>query len=399
MVREVESWFGAKVMGVGGTFEGMARIALNGRLLVPGKLEGIGRFTLNTLKHLVALRPEDDFLLVVDRPADEMFDLGPNVKVVRIRIPARRPWLIRWWFGRPLGRVLRRWKAEAFVSLEGPLAMDMPPDFPQLSVIHDLNFEHRPEGLPSRWRKFYQTQFPRYAQRADILGTVSDFSKRDLADTYGVEEDQIEVFPNAADEVFQPIEDAQIDKAQTQFAAGRPYFLFVGSLHPRKNVEGLLGAFQTYVEKGGQWDLVVVGVAMWAEGMHTPAPDVQGRVHAVGRLNHGALALAVGGARGLVFVPWFEGFGIPVIEAMASGVPVIASNVTSLPEVCGGAAFALVDPSQTADIAQEMLRLESDPHAAEEARMEGLKRAKDFSWRLTGEKMSHALNRLIHGRP
>ena len=100
-----------------------------------------------------------------------------------------------------------------------------------------------------------------------------------------------------------------------------------------------------------------------------------------------------------MFVPWFEGFGIPVIEAMASGVPVIASNVTSLPEVCGGAAFALVDPAQTADIANEMLRLESDPHAAEEARMEGLKRAKDFSWRLTGEKMSHALNRLIDGRP
>ena len=71
---------------------------------------------------------------------------------------------------------------------------------------------------------------------------------------------------------------------------------------------------------------------------------------------------------------------------MASGVPVIASNVTSLPEVCGGAAFALVDPAQTADIANEMLRLESDPHAAEEARMEGLKRAKDFSWRLTGER-------------
>ena len=80
-------------MGRGGTFEVMARIALNGRLLVPGKLEGIGRFTLNTLTQLVALRPDDAFLLVVDRPVDEMFRLGPNVEVVRIRIPARRPWL------------------------------------------------------------------------------------------------------------------------------------------------------------------------------------------------------------------------------------------------------------------------------------------------------------------
>ena len=386
-------------MGVGGTFDGMARIALNGRLLVPGKLEGIGRFTLNTLKQLVALRPEDDFLLVVDRPADEMFALGPNVEVVRIRIPARRPWLIRWWFGRPLKRVLRRWKADAFVSLEGPLAMAMPPDFPQLSVIHDLNFEHRPEGLPVRWRKFYQSQFPRYARRANILGTVSDYSRRDLADTYGLKEAEIEVFSNAADEVFHPIDDAKKEKMQIQLASGRPYFLYVGSLHPRKNLEGLLAAFETYVKKGGSWDLAVVGVAMWAEGMPALSQTVQGRVHVVGRLDNELLALAMGASRGLVFVPWFEGFGIPIVEAMACGVPVIASNVTSLPEVCGEAAFALVDPSQPVDIAQEMLRLENDPDAAQVAKTMGLARANDFSWRLTGEKMSHALNRLMDGRP
>ena len=147
-------------MGRGGTFEVMARIALNGRLLVPGKLEGIGRFTLNTLTQLVALRPDDAFLLVVDRPDDEMFRLGPNVEVVRIRIPARRPWLMKWWFGKPLSRVLRKWNADAFVSLEGPIATDMPADFPQLTVIHDLNFEHRPEGLASTMAGLLPNRIP-----------------------------------------------------------------------------------------------------------------------------------------------------------------------------------------------------------------------------------------------
>ena len=225
-------------MGRGGTFEVMARIALNGRLLVPGKLEGIGRFTLNTLTQLVALRPDDAFLLVVDRPDDEMFRLGPNVEVVRIRIPARRPWLMRWWFGKPLSRVLRKWNADAFVSLEGPIATDMPADFPQLTVIHDLNFEHRPEGLPQRWRDYYQTEFPRFAKRAHVLGTVSEYSRHDLATTYGLDESAIEVFSNAADEAFEPASLEGREGARRTLSEGRPYFIFVGSLHPRKNVEG-----------------------------------------------------------------------------------------------------------------------------------------------------------------
>ena len=382
-------------MGRGGTFEVMARIALNGRLLVPGKLEGIGRFTLNTLTQLVALRPDDAFLLVVDRPDDEMFRLGPNVEVVRIRIPARRPWLMRWWFGKPLSRVLRKWNADAFVSLEGPLATDMPADFPQLTVIHDLNFEHRPEGLPKRWRDYYQTEFPRFAKRAQVLGTVSEYSRRDLAETYGLDEGAIEVFSNAADEAFQPASPEMRDAARLALAEGRPYFIFVGSLHPRKNVEGLMAAFETYRKCGGTYDLVVVGVAMWSDTLPTLAEDVRTHVHFAGRLNNADLVCAVAGAEGLVFVPWFEGFGIPVVEAMACGVPVISSNVTSLPEVCGDAAFALVDPAASGGIAQEMHRLELDSEAAQEARERGLVRAQHYSWAATGARLDETLKTLF----
>jgi glycosyltransferase involved in cell wall biosynthesis len=391
----IETRTAAKVMGTVGTFEHMARIALNGRLLVPGKMEGIGRFTLRCLEGLVALRPHDSFLLVVDRPDDALFHLGPNVEVRRIRIPARRPWLIRWWFGRPMSRVLRAWKADAFVSLEGPIATDMPSDFPQLSVIHDLNFEHSPEGLPSHWAHYYTSQFPKYARRADVLGTVSEYSRRDLESTYGLDFGSIHVFSNAADASFQPSTQDEVARAQKSYAEGRPYFVFVGSLHPRKNVEGLLAAFEMYCARGGSWDLVVVGVAMWSEALPTLSSEVAPRVHFVGRLQQEHLVLAVSGARGLVFVPWFEGFGIPLIEAMACGVPVIASNVTSLPEVCGGAAFALVNPSDTTSIAAEMNRLESDASAAREAEERGLRRAADFSWSATASKLSEALNLIL----
>ena len=207
-------------MGDSGTFDFMARIALNGRLLVPGKLEGIGRFTLTTFRGLVSRRPNDQFLLVVDRPYDEMFELGPNVEVQRIRIPARRPWLIRWWFAGPLRRVLKAWKADAFVSTEGPLATSMPAHFPQMTVIHDLNFEHRPGDLPQKWASFYKKMFPRYASLAKVLGTVSEFSKMDLASSYNLEASDIWVFPNAADEAFAPASDAPPSSRPSKLAAG-----------------------------------------------------------------------------------------------------------------------------------------------------------------------------------
>ena len=135
-------------------------------------------------------------------------------------------------------------------------------------------------------------------------------------------------------------------------------------------------AFEHYVEQGGQWRLVMVGEAMWSEG----AISSEGidRVHLTGRLNDIKLVEAVSSASGMVFVPWFEGFGVPIIEAMSCGVPVIASNVTSLPEVCGGAAFALVDPGDTRAIAQAMLGLEQDEAAAAEASKKGLARARQL---------------------
>lgn len=382
-------------MGEVGTFERMARIALNGRLLVPGKLEGIGRFTLRNLAELVAHRPHDQFLLIVDRPDHEMFHLGPNVEIHRIRIPARRPWLIRWWFGRPLSRVLRRWRAEVFVSLEGPLATHMPTDFPQLTVIHDLNFEHRPEGLPPRWARFYRSEFPKYARRAQVLGTVSEWSRQDLAQTYGLTPSDIRVFPNAADASFVPCSTEQRAQAQSEFAAGNPYFVYVGSLHPRKNVDGLLRAFEGYCQRQGAWDLVVVGVPMWSDDLPVLPQQVLRRVHFAGRLQDDALVSVVAGAQALVFVPWFEGFGIPVVEAMACGVPVIASNVTSLPEVCGGAAYDLVAPGDAEAIASAMCRLERDPEGAQRASQLGSSRSAQYSWTDTATHLSRALDDLL----
>ena len=145
------------------------------------------------------------------------------------------------------------------------------------------------------------------------------------------------------------------------------------------------------MDLGGLRHLVVVGAAMWDELPMDVAPAVRKRIHALGRLPHDELPKVVGAAEALVFVPWFEGFGIPVLEAMACGVPVIASNVTSLPEVCGDAALALVSPGDMVEIAQAMWTAEHDTAARDTACMRGLSRAKAFSWAASGQ----ALNSLV----
>ena len=171
---------------------------------------------------------------------------------------------------------------------------------------------------------YYQTEFPRFAKRAQVLGTVSEYSRHDLATTYGLDGSAIEVFSNAADEEFQPASLEGREGARRTLSEGRPYFIFVGSLHPRKNVEGLMSAFESYRALGGSWDLVVVGVRCGATTClrfpRSCAPMCTSR--ALEQRGFACLA----GAEGLVFVPWFEGFGIPVVEAMACGVPVISSN-------------------------------------------------------------------------
>ncbi|MGB0149573.1 MAG: glycosyltransferase family 4 protein [Flavobacteriales bacterium] len=373
----------------------MARVALNGRLLVPGKLEGIGRFTQRCLEELVARRPHDEFLLLVDQPIHPSHRLGANVEVRRMVVPGRRPWLLRLWFGLVMTWTLKRWRADALVSLEGPLAMGMPASFPQLSVIHDLNFVHHPGWLPRRWARYYNRWFPAFARRANVLGTVSECSRQDLSDTYGINRDRVVVIPNAADESFVPLAPESKADAQQTYAGGSAYFVYVGSLHPRKNIGGLLAAFESYRAAGGTHALVVVGASMWGGMQEVLSTEAAPHVHWAGRLNDESLAQAMGGAECLLFLPWFEGFGIPLLEAMACGVPVIASNVTSIPEVCGGAAFALHDPTDIEGVAASMKAIDEDYKAKRAAIERGLVRASEFGWARSGALLDAAVDSLL----
>lgn len=373
------------------------RIAVNTRLLLPDKLEGIGWFTHETLRRIVAAHPEHEFLFLFDRAFDQRFIYSANVKPVVIRPPTRHPLLYRLWFDCLLPRRLKALKADAFISPDGFLALKS--EVPSLAVIHDLNFEHYPDDLPSAYSRYYRRYFPHFARHAARLATVSEFSRRDIAQRYEVDAARIDVVHNGVGEAFRPLSAEEQQQGRARFTGGTPYFICVGSLHPRKNIARLLTAFDQFIgDHGCDAKLLVVGERFWWDERLQHAWEklrCQDRIVFTGRLAQADLRLALGAAHALAFVSYFEGFGIPVAEAMRCGVPVVAAEASCLPEIAGDAAH-YCDPFSVADISRALFEVWSDPARCEQLRAAGLRRSERYTWEKAADALWASFERMCH---
>lgn len=367
------------------------RIAINTRLLLPGKLEGIGWFTFETLRRMAADHPEHEFIYLFDRNWDEAFITSPNIRPVKVMPQARRPVLYRIWFDLILPRVIRRLGADVFLSPDGFLPKGL--DIPSLIVIHDLNFEHYPEALPSYDSRFYRKYFPRYAREATRITTVSEFSRQDICEQYGIAEDKIDVVHNGVHEGFGPLQAKEIEAVRKKISNGRPYFIFIGAQHPRKNLSRLFLAYNKFRNSGNDAVLVITGHRKyWTNEISQAYESVKHKEDIVftGRLEPEELQQYLAASTALTYISYFEGFGIPILEAFSCKVPVITSNVTSMPEVAGDAAL-LIDPFDVDDIAHAMTRLVQDEGLRESLGSKGQERVKLFSWEKSAEKLWNSL--------
>ncbi len=356
------------------------RIAVNTRLLLKGKLEGIGWVAFETLKRIVLAHPEVEFYFIFDRKPDTMFLFADNVKPVVLFPQARHPFLFIWFFELSIPLALRRIKADLFYSPDGYLSLSS--KVPQVVEFHDLNFEHFPGDMPKIHLWHYKKFFPKFARKAKRIVTVSEFSKQDIVDCYQVNPDKIDVAYNGVNEIFKPLSEAEQKIVRAHYSFGHPYFMFVGSLHPRKNLARLFTAFDKF-KKRSQNDvkLVIVGEKRWWTEPIQRAYDAMSCKEDVvfaGRLSAEDLHRVTAAALASVYVSYFEGFGIPILEAFKCDTPVITSNVTSMPEVAQDAAL-LVDPFNEDDIADAMVKV-LDEDVRKTLVEKGRKRAEDFSW-------------------
>lgn len=362
------------------------KIAVNTRLLLKNRLEGIGLFIYENFKRIVRSHPEHQFYFIFDRPFDRSFLFAENVIPITVRPSARHPVMHYLWFELMLPMALKKIKPDLFISPDAYNSLASP--FKNLMVIHDLNFEHYPEFMPWLDRVYYRHFSPLYAKKADQIVTVSNFTKQDIIQQYGIAPEKIDVVYNGANEQYEPLNKIRQSEIRKEFTQGNPYFIFVGALNPRKNISGLLKAFDYYkAMTKAETNLVIVGEKMfWNRDIQKTftAMKHKSQVIFTGRMEPGKLTQLMGAALALTYVSLFEGFGIPIVEAFKAEVPVITSNVTSMPEVAGDAAL-LTDPFRVEDIADAMKRITFDPDLREYLIKKGKKRGKMFSWDKTAE--------------
>jgi glycosyltransferase involved in cell wall biosynthesis len=356
-------------------------IAVNTRLLLKNKLEGIGWFSNETLKRITQNHPEHNFFFIFDREYDDSFIFSENITPVILYPQTRHPVLWYLWFQYRIPQILKKINADVFLSPDGFLSLRT--KVPQVPVIHDINFIHNPLQLPFGVRKYYNHFFPKFAHIARHIGTVSEYSKQDICKTFNLPQSKVTVCYNAANSVYTPVNSQTKEDTKKQYAGSKDYFVFVGALNPRKNIPGLLKSYEIFRKSGNySQKLVIVGSAMHLTSEIDDTlkyMDFKDDVIFTGRLEVDQLHNVLASALALVYIPYFEGFGIPLVEAMHCEIPIISGNTTSLPEVVGNAAL-ISSPDDHKKVAEHMAWLVNDPELRKDLIRKGQIQRQKFSW-------------------
>jgi glycosyltransferase involved in cell wall biosynthesis len=364
------------------------KIAINTRHLLDQKLGGIGWFTYETANRMVTNHPEHEFYFIFDRPFHKKFIFSDNITPIIAYPPARHPFLWYLWYEQSLPKVFSKIKPDIFLSNDGYLSLNA--KIKQIAIIHDLNFEHYPENFNWLVKKYLLYYFPKFAHKAERIITVSEFSKNDIIDKYKIDAEKIDVAYNCFNEIYKPLTDEDKRTTKEKYTSGQDYFIYIGVLVPRKNIARLLMAFEAFKETHpNPTKLLIVGEKMFG----TQDVDTIYKNHKyktdilfTGYLPESEIELVLGSALALTYVSYFEGFGIPIVEAMNAEVPVITSNITSMPEVAGDAAL-LVDPFSIESISGSMFRMYNDLPLRKSLIEKGRVRKTLFSWDNTAEKI------------
>jgi glycosyltransferase involved in cell wall biosynthesis len=357
------------------------RIAINTRFLLPGRMEGIGRFSWEISRELVRRHPNHQFLFFFDRPFNPDFIPADNVQPIVLFPPARHPLLWYAWFEWSLPAALKKYGADHFLSPDGYTSLRSA--IPNTIVTHDLAHIHFPEAIPPLVRHYYHYFVPKFLHHATNIVTVSDFTAADIQQQYSVPASKISVACNGCDPAFKPLSAPEAQLVRDKYTFGQPYFFYLGAMHPRKNIERLIAAFDHFKSiSGAPHKLLLAGRLAWQTGSIRQALSAARHHRDIilpGYIPDQELPGLMGAAFALTFVSLFEGFGIPLLEAMHCHTPILCSNTSSLPEIAEKAAIT-VNPYSVPDITNGLLLLLNNDTLRQSLVSHGQIQKNKFTW-------------------
>jgi glycosyltransferase involved in cell wall biosynthesis len=357
------------------------RIAISARMLKANPDDGISRFTYEVVKRIICNNPSHEFVLIFDREYDRNLLFSKNAEGIVLKPAARHPLLWYYWHEWQLPAVLQKTGSDLFLSPDGIISLKT--SIPSIPVIHDISFYHRPKDIPFHISFYYRHFFRKFAAKAVRIITVSEFSKKDISSYLKIDESLIDVAYNGVSEYFTPVPVQEVEEFTLKQTDGIPYFLFVGNFSPRKNIPGVINAYNHFrATTLFNHKLVLTGGKLFLN--HETERLIRSSLFSsdivlTGSIRHENLRHLYSGATALLFVPWFEGFGIPAAEAMRCGTPVILSKTTSLPEI-GGTAAIFVDPDDISGISSAMEQVIYDNNLRSSMIETGIIESQKFTW-------------------
>ena len=371
-------------------------IAVNTRFLLVDYLEGYGNFIYETFKRIAKQHPEHQFIFIFDRKQDKKFVIEPNVKEVVAGPSATHPLLWKLWYDVRIPAILKKYKADVFVSCDGFCSLGT--KVPQCLVVHDLAFIHYPSFIRKSALLFYRRYIPRYLNKATVIATVSEFSKQDIIAKYKTEAVKINVVFNGVKEIFQPVSKDEKETTKNHYTGGKEYFVYAGAIHPRKNLLNLLKAFSVF-KKRQQTNikLVLAGRLDRKDGSFKESLKsykYRNDVVLTGYAEEAEMVKIIGSAYGMIYPSLFEGFGVPVLEAMRCEVPVITSSGSAMQEIAkDGALYAAAGNYN--DIADKMMLLYKDENLRKELIRKGQQVAGQYSWDKTADLLWQSIIKTV----
>jgi glycosyltransferase involved in cell wall biosynthesis len=361
------------------------------------KMTGVGRYLLNILKNLPECDNQNDYFLFsygkLPRYEKERIKSIPTLKFAPQGIFQKT--ISPFWLNFVLPRCLEKYKIDLFFSPNHflPIRKIKPKS---IIVIHDVFHKIDRNFHPLYYRKYADFLLKRAVKNSELIIAVSESSKRDIVRFYNVPEEKIKVIYEAAEDAFQPRDLSEIEKRKLREKYNLPekFILYIGVLEERKNIEGIIKIADLIKDKT-ETPIFLFGRIGYKGNQYIKEIKKRRNIHYKGFVENQDLPYIYNLATIFLFPSFYEGFGLPVLEAMQSGVPVLTSNISSLPEIVGEAGL-MHEPRDFENFAKDIIKLLEDRNFYDKMKNKGLEQAKKFSWKKTTIEVVDLFNRIIY---